>query len=111
MIKFSLALVTFSVLTSVASLSGAAETITGTIGPVGNHNFDNVCYASLDAAGSISTCGHGNQVRWDCGTEWGKRWYANFLIAHVSGLSVSVHIKDNECSPQGSPTFDYGTVM
>jgi|SRR5688572_5176458 hypothetical protein len=85
-----------------------AEGAVGLVESVGCHNTDNVCWVQVNGF-STSACNQSSQLRWDAGTAWGARWYATFLAAHLSGKRVFLEVA-GYCTPQGYPTFMYGSV-
>lgn len=80
---------------------------------VGCHNTDGICYINLDGSpfGSTLGCAIGglNEFRFDNGdTSIGRRAYASFLAASLSGKSVTVTLEG--CTSQGYPKLAYFLV-
>jgi hypothetical protein len=88
----------------------AADEAVGRVKAVGCHNTDNVCWVEVEGFTGSANCGTSYQLRWDAGTAWGTRWYATLLAAKATGDRVRLEIA-SYCSPQGYPTFLYGSVI
>jgi hypothetical protein len=101
-------------LLALLSLSANAETAIGRkVKVVGCHNTDGTCYVILDGAafGSSQNCSVNptTEFRFDNGdTVIGRRAYASFLTALVSGRPVTVTVSG--CSRQGWPRLHYFNV-
>jgi hypothetical protein len=81
---------------------------------VGCHTGDGTCFVGLDgpAFGASLNCPTGatNQFRFDNGdTAIGKRAFAAFMAAYLSGKHVTVHFEG--CSAQGYPTLQWFYVV
>jgi hypothetical protein len=100
----------FGLITLLASAATAETAIGRKVKFVGCHNIDGTCYVQLDGAafGSSQNCSVNptNEFRFDNGdTVIGRRAYASFLTALVSGRSVTVTVSG--CSRQGWPRLHY----
>lgn len=81
---------------------------------VGCHNVDGTCFVDLDgpAFGASLNCPikSTNQFRFDNGdTAIGKRTFAAFMAAYLSGKRITVHLEG--CSAQGYPTLIFFYVV
>ena len=81
---------------------------------VGCHNTDGTCYVTLDGTSFGASLGCAKapttQFRFDNGdTAIGKRSYASFLSAFLSGKSVSVYLEG--CTSQGFPKLIYFNLV
>jgi hypothetical protein len=77
---------------------------------VGCHNTNGICYVTLDGSAFGATLGCPSaptkEFRFDNGdTIIGRRAYASFLAALMSGKSVSVYLEG--CTSQGAPNLIY----
>lgn len=94
----------------LSSTANAEALIGRKVKLAGCHNTDGTCYVDLDGAafGSSYSCSNAptNQFRFDNGeTVIGRRAYASFLTALLSGRPVTVVV--NGCSKQGWPMLHY----
>jgi hypothetical protein len=90
---------------SIDALAGESIVLRKVVG-VGCHNSDGTCFINLDGSpfGSTLGCAIGglNEFRFDNGdTSIGKRAYASFLAASLSGKLVTVALEG--CTIQGYP--------
>ena len=81
---------------------------------LGCHNVDGTCFVTLQGApfGSTLACASGatSQFRFDNGdTAIGRRSYASFLAAYLSGRAISVAVQG--CTGQGVPALYYFHVL
>ena len=106
--KRAIAVLTLA-LSSVSVSVNAGENVGGRkIVDIGCHSGDGTCFVTLDGApfGASLSCRTSatNEFRFDNGdTAIGRRTYASFLAAMLSGRTVSVYI--DGCSSQGAPTL------
>jgi len=109
--KIAIATIVCALGCSMSASSFASESaLNRKIQSVGCHNTNGTCYVSLDGAPFGSTLGcpiaSTNEFRFDnAETAEGKRAYASFMAAFLSGKSVDVTLTD--CSSQGVPKLHY----
>jgi len=77
---------------------------------LGCHNFNGICFVTLDGSAFASTLGCSvgtiNEFRFDNGdTAIGKRTYAALLAASIAGKAVTVYL--DGCTSQGYPNLSY----
>lgn len=80
---------------------------------IGCHNFDGVCFVTLDGApfGSNLGCSTArNDFRFEnAATEDGKRTYASLLAGHIAGKPVTVQL--DGCTSEGVPKLIWFHVL